>query len=296
MRVLTLFLFTVTTGILQPTHSSCAEFQQKESSEIATTDKIEEHNDVSQKEQIENTQSTCQTENDNVAEENHSDQTQVPDIITLSKAIGHLIGSSTESISDELAQESVLEGLSEYFRGNPSPISDSECAHAIAIIQDKKYRKHADENLKLAEHFLATNITTKGMYEVVPGQLQYKVEKEGRGASVTSTSNPKIEFTGRFLNGEIFQALTTPEVVALEDLIPGMSKGIIGMKEGEERTIYIHPDMGFGMAPNFSPNALLTISCKVVQANCDDMNEIETDLSSELLAQGTAYSETVNIR
>ncbi len=46
-----------------------------------------------------------------------------------------------------------------------------------------------------------------------------------------------------------------------------MKLGLLGMKEGEKRTLYIHPELGFGTADTFFPNSLLVIEVEVVQAD-----------------------------
>ena len=56
-------------------------------------------------------------------------------------------------------------------------------------------------------------------------------------------------------------------MVSLDETIPGFSKGIIGMKEGEKRTLYIHPDLAYGVNGNLPPNSLLTFEIEIVKAN-----------------------------
>lgn len=210
---------------------------------------------------------------------------QKDDIKTLSRSIGHLIGSSISVISKDLSQESVVEGLQEHFSGKPSPLGDAECAHAIAMLQDKAYQNQANTNLLEAETFLSQNIADKDIHELIPGQLQYKIEKEGKGKTVTDSSRPKIQFVGQFLNGETFHSEHSAKAVDLEDLLPGMMQGIIGMKEGEKRTMFIHPGLALGMSPNTAPNSLLTITCKIIEADCKSSEEEDSSsLTNEILA------------
>ena len=53
----------------------------------------------------------------------------------------------------------------------------------------------------------------------------------------------------------------------LDESLPGLNKALLGMKEGEKRTVFIHPDLGFGTHGYLPPNSLLTFDIEVVQAN-----------------------------
>lgn len=43
-----------------------------------------------------------------------------------------------------------------------------------------------------------------------------------------------------------------------EAVVPGFQKGVQGMEIGEARTIYVHPDLAFGMGKlDIAPNRLI---------------------------------------
>ena len=58
-----------------------------------------------------------------------------------------------------------------------------------------------------------------------------------------------------------------PESIVIEELISGLQMRIEGMKEGEERVIYIHPDCGYGTKGALPPNSLLTFTIEIVNAH-----------------------------
>ena len=79
-----------------------------------------------------------------------------------------------------------------------------------------------------------------GVVEVVPGKLQYLIIKEGTGATVEPHSSPKIHYTGKYQDGTVFgtsEEMGGPITIPLDQTIPGFSKGIMGMKEGEKRRL-----------------------------------------------------------
>ena len=44
-----------------------------------------------------------------------------------------------------------------------------------------------------------------------------------------------------------------PITIPLDQTIPGFSKGIVGMKEGEKRRLFVHPDLGYGTTGQLPP-------------------------------------------
>lgn len=88
---------------------------------------------------------------------------------------------------------------------------------------------------------------------------------EGYGAYETvSRDQVRIRFTGRTENGRVFDSsyadgFTTPRTFAnltpvpisggirqVSPLIDGFRRGILGMKEGEKRTVVVPPNLGYG--------------------------------------------------
>ena len=70
------------------------------------------------------------------------------------------------------------------------------------------------------------------------------------------------------------------EKICLEEVIPGLRSGLVGMKEGEKRIVYIHPDFAYGTSGCLPPNALLTFEVELVQANAPSIEE-NTELKTE---------------
>jgi peptidylprolyl isomerase len=61
------------------------------------------------------------------------------------------------------------------------------------------------------------------------------------------------------------------------------------MKEGEKRTIYIHPDFAYKMHHNIPPNSLLTFEIEVIQANAsyNSLSSTENIHSMEIVEPKT---------
>jgi len=205
------------------------------------------------------------------------------DINKVSQAFGHLIGKNLETLGFEFDMQEVIQGMKDSLAGKDSPMDETECVQAISIVQEEAFQKLASKNLTQANEFLSTNVSQKGVVELEKHKLQYRVEKQGAGAVVEEHHSPMIRYTGKFLDGKVFGASQEDEMISLDETIPGFSKGIVGMKEGEQRTIFIHPELGYGMTGYLPPNSLLIFDIEVVKANAtpDQEESLTTIHSSE---------------
>lgn len=80
-----------------------------------------------------------------------------------------------------------------------------------------------------------------------PSGLYYIVEAEGTGTTAEVCSIVTVNYTGRFINDEIFDSTNgTPVQFRLGDLIPGWQKGIKHIKPGGKIKLFIPPSLGYG--------------------------------------------------
>ncbi len=185
----------------------------------------------------------------------------------ISEAFGHLIGKNIEGLGFNFDMEALVKGLHDHKEGKDSPLSENECLEALTAAQEVLFQKQAEENLEKSQKFLADNAKKKDIKVLEDGKVQYKVVQKGKGTEVTESFSPSIKYTGKFIDGTVFGASKEEEVVHLEETIPGFRKGIIGMKEGEKREIFIHPELAYGTFGNLPPNTLLMFEVEVVKAN-----------------------------
>ena len=105
---------------------------------------------------------------------------------------------------------------------------------------------------------------------------EYKLDQKCNGTLVEPHFSPKIKYVGKYLDGTIFGSSKEAEAISLDETIAGFTKGLVGMHEGEKRTLYIHPDFGYGTAGYLPPNSLLTFEIEVVEANSKTEEQAET--------------------
>jgi|694.fasta_scaffold35609_3 peptidylprolyl isomerase len=210
------------------------------------------------------------------------------DIQKISEAFGHFIGRNLNTPGINFDVEGVIRGIRNGVAGKPSPMSDKEYEEKMLMLQKIAFSKLSETNLKAANEFLTKNAKEKGIIEIEPGKLQYIILEQGNGPAVEATSHPMINYTGKYLDGTVFGSSTEaggPITIPLDQTIPGFSKGITGMKEGEKRRLFMHPDLGYGTMGHLPPNSLLIFDIEVVKANAPKSSEHEDD-EDDLLPLG----------
>jgi peptidylprolyl isomerase len=187
----------------------------------------------------------------------------------LSEAFGHFIGRNLKMPGINFDLDSIIKGMREGYEGKPAPMADKEYEALMTKVQEQAYKQLSTKNLKAANEFMAKNAKEKGVVELEPGKLDYMVLQEGTGPAVAEHASPQIKYTGKFLDGTVFGS--SDEVggsitIPLDQTIPGFSKGLIGMKEGEKRRLFVHPDVGYGTSGHLPPNSLLIFDIELQKA------------------------------
>lgn len=213
-------------------------------------------------------------------------QTTEVDMPKLSETFGNLLGKNMKDSGFDFEIEDVITGIRKGVKNQPAPLSNDEYQNMMMIIQQKAFQKLSDDNLKKAEAFMEENSTNSGVITIESGKLQYQVLQEGNGATVTSEDSPLINYTGQYADGTVFSTSEEtggPITIPLKHTIPGFNKGISGMKEGEKRRLFIHPDEGYGSsAAHLPPNSLLIFDIEVIAAKSTDSDDDSDEDDSEL--------------
>ena len=107
----------------------------------------------------------------------------------------------------------------------------------------------AVDDSKIQAYFKANNVT--GTTKDASG-VYYKVLIPGTGAYPTSTSNVKVSYTGKYLNGQSFDAVTS--ITMLVSSIPqtGLQIGIEHINTGGRILLFIPSALGYGVSGNSS--------------------------------------------
>ena len=123
----------------------------------------------------------------------------------------------------------------------------------LADLQEKAVAKAKEVGSKVLEE----NAKKEGVKVTATG-LQYMVEKEGTGASPAATDEVTVHYTGRLLDGTVFDSSVSrgePATFPLNRVIPGWTEGLQLMKEGGKTVFFIPSELAYGAqgVPNAIP-------------------------------------------
>jgi len=176
------------------------------------------------------------------------------------------------SINPNVFAKGVADGMS----GGQLLMTDAEMKKVLGDFEkelmDKRsndLNKQAEENKKKGEAFLKTNATKEGVV-ALPSGLQYKIIKAGTGVKPTTADTVTVEYTGRLLNGEVFDSTEKagkPVSFKLTQVIPGWTEALQLMPKGSTWEVYIPANLAYGsrnVGGAIGPNETLVFNVHLV--------------------------------
>lgn len=192
----------------------------------------------------------------------------------LSYAWGLAMGKQLQAMGvKDLNEESFKDGVKVAFDGGTPEIPVEEAQKLINdYLQDLQQKAEAAARAE-GEKFLAENGKKEGVKTTASG-LQYIVEKEGEGAQPTAEDEVTVHYTGKLLNGTVFDSSVNrgePATFPLNRVIPGWTEGVQLMKEGAKYTFFIPSDLAYG--PSGVPNAIPPHSTLIFEVELIKVNK-----------------------
>ncbi len=173
----------------------------------------------------------------------------------VSYAIGHDIGNNLADQFVDVDPEIMLRGLRDGLTGKEPVLTAEEIQaamqemQALVIAKRTEYMKAQSEKNKTAgATFLTENGAKEGIKTTASG-LQYKIEKEGQGASPSATDTVTVHYSGRLLDGTEFDSSYKrgePATFAVNEVIPGWTEALQLMKPGAKFQLFIPSDLAYG--------------------------------------------------
>ncbi|MCH5238611.1 MAG: FKBP-type peptidyl-prolyl cis-trans isomerase [Muribaculaceae bacterium] len=175
----------------------------------------------------------------------------------LSYAWGMAMGQQLKGMGvQNLNKEDFDESVHASFEGRETKLTPEEAQKVLNEFLMELNKKNEAIAREAGDKFLEANRKNPGVHVTESG-LQYVVEKEGEGKQPTATSEVTVHYTGKLLDGTVFDSSINrgePATFPLNRVIPGWTEGLQLMKEGGKYTFFIPSDLAYG--PNGIPNVI----------------------------------------
>ena len=174
----------------------------------------------------------------------------------VSYLIGYSSGSQMSGIPYEFDVESFLKGVQAALEKKPSGFEPAEAQRILTELQrglQQKASEKAAENKAKGKQFLAENLKNDKDVKQTASGLQYKVVKEGKGAKPKATDEVLVHYTGKLLDGTVFDSSVQrgePISFPLNGVIAGWTEGLQLMREGSVYMLYIPSELAYGDGDN----------------------------------------------
>jgi FKBP-type peptidyl-prolyl cis-trans isomerase FklB len=169
-----------------------------------------------------------------------------------SYGIGLQVGQQLqESGLEGLLPEALLLGLSDALAGNAPAVPVDAIHRALRVIHERADAVRTTRQQHLAvegEKFLEDNIKQEGVRQTESG-LQFKVLQPGTGAIPTRQDRVRVHYTGRLLDGTVFDSSVQrdqPAEFPVNGVIPGWIEALLLMPVGSRWELYIPHNLAYG--------------------------------------------------
>lgn len=121
------------------------------------------------------------------------------------------------------------------------------------------------------QQFLVDNAKKPGVVTTASG-LQYQVLQEGKGVKPKASSEVKVHYEGKLIDGTVFDSSLKrgePLAFALNQVIPGWTEGLQLMQEGAKYRLFIPAKLGYGSQDmgTIPPNSTLIFDVTLIKVN-----------------------------
>ena len=169
----------------------------------------------------------------------------------LSYIYGVQFGQNLKNDGFILDMDAFKAGFDDMINDNPPKIDQATAQRVIQSYQQQKQillAEKAASKQKESEAYLANNAKEEGVKTSVSG-LQYKVLKEGTGKSPTAQDKVVAHYTGKLLDGTVFDSSHErgePATFPVSGVIKGWQEVLPMMKEGGHWQIVVPANLAYG--------------------------------------------------
>ena len=190
----------------------------------------------------------------------------------LSYIFGVQVGKGLRAEGVELEMDAFTAGIQDMLAGNEPQIGQATAEKLVSAYQEKKQLEIAEISAKKQNEsstFLANNAKNDGFVVTASG-LQYKIVEKGEGKSPTSEDKVIAHYTGKLLDGTVFDSSHDrgePATFPVSGVIKGWQEALPMMKEGGKWQIVVPANLAYGdrgVGNLIGPNETLIFDIELV--------------------------------
>ena len=196
----------------------------------------------------------------------------------MSYALGLSMGNNFRNSGiQQINVNDFADGVASVFYGSEPKMSYAEAKEIIRVFfteleakQREEVSKMAEVNKAAGEAFLLEN-GKRAEVKTTPSGLQYEILDEGKGVQPSSTDQVEVHYTGKLIDGTVFDSSVdrgVPATFGVTQVIPGWVEALQLMKEGAKWRLFIPSDLAYGpngAGPTIGPNSTLIFDVELLK-------------------------------
>lgn len=189
----------------------------------------------------------------------------------ISYALGLSIGNNFEASGiSKLDIDEFVKGLKSVLDHTEPEMSYDDAKKILNEYFVKLQNNKMELNKKAGEEFLNINKEREGVI-TLPNGLQYQILKEGNGDKPSATDKVKVHYTGKLINGTVFDSSVErgePAMFGVSQVIPGWVQALQLMSVGSHWRLFIPSDLAYGehgAGEAIEPNSTLIFDVELLE-------------------------------